>query len=270
MRKFEITEEIWKRLLALRDGRAASARETAPAEALYGPIASAGEAPFVLAQVGQSLDGRIATPSGDARDVSGPDGLAHLHRCRALVDAVVVGVSTVRADDPQLSVRLVTGPDPVRVVVDCHATLTGEERLFHDGGTPVILFQSTEAPRRADVNAEVIRLSPCPCGLDPHQILDVLQSRGLRRILVEGGARTITRFVHADLVDRLHVVISPIIIGSGPSGIALAPIDRLSSARRPATDVYALGNEVLFDCHLKPAAGLAARDRQKIGMADLA
>ena len=67
---------------------------------MYGPIAAAfGQ--FVLAQVGQSLDGRVATPSGDARDISGPDGLAHLHRCRALVDAVIVGENTVSCNDPR-------------------------------------------------------------------------------------------------------------------------------------------------------------------------
>lgn len=263
-----MTDETWDRLLALREGAAPAPTGSCPAQALYGPIASA-KGSFVLAQVGQSLDGRIATPAGDARDVSGPDGLAHLHRCRALVDAVIVGVSTVMADDPQLSVRIVKGPAPVRVVVDRHADLTGEEGLFHDGGAPVILFQSTEAPRKHFPNAEVIRLAPQPCGLDPREILAELNERSLGRILVEGGARTITRFINAGLVDRLHVAISPIIIGSGPSGISLPPIEHLSAARRPATEVYGLGSDVLFDCCLKPAPALA-RHGEKVRVTDLA
>lgn len=252
MRNLEITEETWTLLLAASKGAKGPQIASGNAQALYGPIVAANGS-FVLAQVGQSLDGRIATLSGDARNISGPDGLAHLHRCRALVDAVIVGVSTVQADNPRLSVRIVQGPSPVRVVIDCHADLTGDEGIFNDGGAPVILFQSTEAPRKHFPNAEVIRLTPRANGLGPRDILEALAERSLSRILVEGGARTITRFIDAGLVDRLHVAISPIIIGSGPSGISLPPIERLSSAHRPATEVYGLGSDVLFDCCFKEA-----------------
>lgn len=267
MRRMEITEATWKRLLALRQGGADIAAADAAYD-LYSPIAGA-RGQFVLAQVGQSLDGRIATPAGDARDISGPDGLAHLHRCRALVDAVIVGVGTVMADDPKLSVRMVKGPAPVRVVVDCHAVLEGSEGLFHDGGAPVIVFRSTNARGGSLPAAEVIRLQPKACGLDPHEILEMLAKRNLHCILVEGGARTIARFIDADLVDRLHVAISPIIIGSGPSGIMLPPIDRLAGAYRPATEVYSLGSDILFDCRLEPARA-SGRQGQKIFVANQA
>ncbi len=257
MRSLEITEATWERLLALRQG-AADITGTDAAHALYSPIAGARER-FVLAQVGQSLDGRIATPAGDARDISGPDGLAHLHRCRALVDAVIVGVGTVRADDPKLSVRMVKGPAPVRVVVDCHAALEGGESLFHDGGAPVIVFRSASTKGRPLPAAEVVDLEPKARGLDPRDILDALARRNLLRVLVEGGARTIARFIDAGLVDRLHVAISPIIIGSGPSGIMLSPIERLAGAHRPMTEVYNLGSDILFDCRLERRS---ASDRQ--------
>lgn len=261
MRSMEITEAIWERLLALRQDAGDSAATDA-AHGLYGPIAGA-RGSFVLAQVGQSLDGRIATPAGDARDVSGPDGLVHLHRCRALVDAVIVGVGTVKADDPKLSVRMVKGPAPVRVVVDCHAVLEGSESLFHDGGAPVIVLRSAAARGRPLPAAEVISLQPKACGLDPQDILDILARRNLRTVLVEGGARTIARFIDAGLVDRLHVAISPIIIGSGPAGITLSPIERLAGAHRPVTEVYSLGSDILFDCRLeRRRAGDLASDRQ--------
>ncbi|PPJ46812.1 riboflavin deaminase [Rhizobium sp. KAs_5_22] len=257
MRSMEITETTWERLLALSRGAADIAASDA-AYGLYSPIAGA-RGQFVLAQVGQSLCGRIATPAGDARVISGPDGLAHLHRCRALVDAVIVGVGTVRADDPKLSVRMVKGPAPVRVVVDCHAVLEGDESLFHDGGAPVIVFRGANARGRALPTAEVIDLEPKACGLDPQDILDALARRNLLRVLVEGGARTIARFIDAGLVDRLHVAISPIIIGSGPSGIILSPIERLAGAHRPVTEVYSLGSDILFDCRLERGR---ASDRQ--------
>jgi diaminohydroxyphosphoribosylaminopyrimidine deaminase / 5-amino-6-(5-phosphoribosylamino)uracil reductase len=258
IQSIDMTDGTWKRLLALRQRAAARPRAHDPALAVYGPIAEA-KGRFVLAQVGQSLDGRVATPAGDARDISGPDGLAHLHRCRALVDAVIVGEHTVSADDPRLSVRLVAGPSPVRVVIDCHARLTGSESLFADGGAPVIVFRSAKAEGAPLGNAEVIRLSPCENGLATKDILDSLGARGLDRILVEGGARTIARFIEAGLVDRLHVAVSPIIIGSGPSGISLPPIERLASAHRPDTKVYSLGSDILFDCLLKPESSSASK-----------
>lgn len=250
MHEIEIAEETWDLLLSLRRRADYRLTSTEPAHRLYGPVAEA-NGPFVLAQVGQSLDGRIATVSGDACNISGPDGLAHLHRCRALVDAVIVGIGTVKADDPRLSVRLVRGNDPVRVVIDRKGELTGKERLFRDGGAPVIVFQGDGSPAGIVGAAEIVRLPTRSGGIDPRDILEALAERSLNRILVEGGARTIARFVDAGLIDRLHVTISPIIIGSGRPGIRLPPIDKLADAYRPATEVYRLGSDVLFDCRLK-------------------
>lgn len=226
----------------------------------YGPILTA-QGRFCFAQVGQSLDGRIATVSGDAKDVSGQGGLIHLHRCRALVDAVIVGIGTVLADDPRLTVRLVEGPDPVRVVIDCNGVMPVDARMLEDGRAEVIVVQAEDVPVRF---ANTIRLPRGARGLCPGAILDALAMRGLRRVLVEGGARTIARFVEADLLDRLHVAVSPLIIGAGPAGISLPPVDRLSQARRPVVTVYDLGSDVLFDCALR--AEVSDTHRQKIEM----
>ena len=267
MRNLNITDGLWRRLLSIRDGNDVLSRKDADAAlALYGPIASAKEG-FVLAQVGQSLDGRVATPSGDARDISGPDGLAHLHRCRALVDAVIVGIGTIQNDNPRLSVREVSGPSPTRVIIDCRGELTGNEGLFHDGGAPVIIIQGHDAAQTSR-DFDVIKIRRGPAGLDPSHILDALTQRGLKRVLVEGGAKTIARFIDANLVDRLHVAIAPLIIGSGPCGISLAPIAELCNAHRPMAEVYALGSDVLFDCRLKTKAVSSARESQDIRMSD--
>lgn len=269
MRRIKMTDKHWRSLLAAKAGKQVlTSLHSDAAFSLYGPIAAA-RGSFVLAQVGQSLDGRVATPFGDARDISGPEGIAHLHRCRALVDAVIVGVGTVKADNPRLSVRDVEGPDPVRVIIDCHGELAGDEGLFHDGGAPVLLIQSTKAPRKP-YPAEVIQLEVGDSGICPAQILEALAERHLHKVLVEGGARTISRFIDLDLVDRLHVSIAPLIIGSGPQGISLAPIETLSQAHRPKADVYTLGSDILFDCPLRARRGSdSARTRQKVDMADV-
>ncbi|MCO6184630.1 RibD family protein [Rhizobium sp. L1K21] len=268
MQEMDISDDLWRELLALRDGAHEASRTRGPAYSLYSPVANA-RGPFVLAQVGQSLDGRVATPAGDARDISGPDGLAHLHRCRALVDAVIVGVTTVKMDDPSLSVRIVEGPSPVRVVIDCHAQLDGSEGLFRDEGAPVIVLRSADLEDRPLPNAEVIKLRCGPEGIAPADILEALSRRALHRILVEGGARTIARFIEAGALDRLHVAVTPLIIGSGPTGIALPPIEKLSAAHRPVTTVYALGSDILFDCDLR-ANRSSGGQSQQIEMPDLA
>jgi diaminohydroxyphosphoribosylaminopyrimidine deaminase/5-amino-6-(5-phosphoribosylamino)uracil reductase len=102
---------------------------------VFGPLRKGTVDDFVIVgQIGQSLDGRVATESGHSKYINGPAGLVHLHRLRALVDAVVVGVGTAIADDPQLTVRRVSGPQPARVVIDPKGRLGADARMFADNG----------------------------------------------------------------------------------------------------------------------------------------
>lgn len=259
----EMTAAVWARLLAARSGEArAPAADFSPGEAaawdLYAPLAAA-RGSFWFAQVGQSLDGRIATVSGDARDVSGLGGLRHLHRCRALAEAVVVGVRTALGDDPRLTVRLAAGPNPARVVVDPKGRLPDDAALFAVDGARRIVVQAVPRPRPAGV--EVVQLPATDGWIAPLAIRAALQRLGLGRVLVEGGGATIAGFLEAGLLDRLHVAISPLIIGAGPSGLRTTPIARLSDALRPETRVYSLETDVVFDCALAPRAGSASRSQ---------
>ncbi|MCF6368012.1 RibD family protein [Rhizobium halophilum] len=259
----KMTEKTWAHLRSIRENPEFISRPTDADEAsllLYEPLARRGK-PLVLAQVGQSLDGRVATPSGDAQNVSGRDGIAHLHRCRALVDAVIVGVGTVVADDPSLSVRAVSGRSPVRVVIDCNGRLPLDAKMLTDGGSPLLVLQADDVPPR-NLGAEVVRLARRGQGLHPQDILDCLAERGLTSILVEGGAKTIARFIEADLVDRLHVAVAPLIIGSGPMGINLTPVERLAEARRPRISVFNIGTDIVFDCELRVATQRSEPSRE--------
>jgi len=114
---------------------------------------------LTIGQLGQSLDGRIATEAGRAQFISGAQGLAHLHRLRALVDAVVVGAGTVRADDPQLTVRHCTGPCPVRVVIDPSGCLPASARLFAEDGVPRLAVVRHDAGRPAAPGVEAVRFA---------------------------------------------------------------------------------------------------------------
>lgn len=202
--------------------------------------------PFVIGQLGQSLDGRIATSTGKSRYIGCPEAIGHLHRVRALVDAVVVGVGTVIADDPQLNVREAEGPSPVRVVIDPNFRLPATARMLGDGGRPIYVVQADDRAREQDVEPVAVKL--CEGKFHPADIVQALAARGFRRILVEGGAATGSAFLSAGVLDRFHLAIAPIVIGSGPIGINLPPIDELDGALRPATTTYRLGRDVLFDC----------------------
>lgn len=224
-------------------------------EAIYGPVLRAA-GPFVVAQLGQSLDGRIATVTGASHYINGSAALDHLHRLRACVDAVVVGIGTVVADDPQLTVRRCIGANPARVVIDPRGRLPAAARCLADDA-PVIVVRGPDAAS-APVG-ETVRVRGCADGrLDPAAIAAALAARGLVRILIEGGATTVSHFLSAGAVDRLHVTVAPLIIGSGVPGLALPPVPALDAALRPPTAVHVLADgNVLFDCDI--AAARASR-----------
>ncbi len=215
--------------------------------------AAAKDKPFVVAQLGQSLDGRIATPTGESRWINQSSALDQGHRLRATVDGVVVGVGTVVADDPLLNVRRVAGRHPVRIVIDPTGRCPFNARVFNDSdGIRRILVRSSEATSQVPAGVEVIRLGAYGRTLAPGDIVAALFTAGVRTMLVEGGAWTVSQFIDAGVVDRLHVMVAPMILGSGKTGLELRPIARLAEARRPNANVHVMPDgDVLFDCDLR-------------------
>lgn len=207
---------------------------------------------FTVGQLGQSLDGRIATPSGDSHYINGEVARRHLHRLRALADAVVIGAGTAISDQPQLTVRLVEGEDPVRVLLDPSARVPQTGPLFENGPVLVwVIGENTPSPESPPAHVELVRLETARQGFSPHAVVEALNQRGLDRLLIEGGAITVSRFVQANALDRLHLLIAPLLIGSGPAGLRLPDIDRLADARRPPMRCYRLGDELLVEVGLK-------------------
>lgn len=218
-------------------------------------VADVSAGPRVIAQLGQSLDGRIATASGASHYVTGRASLVHLHRLRALVDAVVVGAGTVDADDPQLTVRHVEGRNPLRVVLDPQARVPPSRRVFREPAAPTwhLVAEGAEPAVPAE-HVSCHRLPVEDAGIDPQQVIALLAAQGCRRILVEGGGVTISRFLQAECLDRLHSVVAPMIIGSGRPAVTLPEIDTLDRALRPACRQFALGEDRLFDLDLRRSA----------------
>jgi riboflavin-specific deaminase-like protein len=242
-----------------RDGRWDTPSPPSPAARdlldLFLPVAL--PADLVMGQLGQSLDGRIATEGGHSHYVTGPADRRRLHRLRALVDAVVVGAGTVALDDPRLTVREVEGRNPVRVVLDPEGRLDPGRRVFTDGAAPTLLVRRAGADARDPGQTqptgqlELLALPAGEGGFDPLALLVHLRARGLRRILVEGGGVTVSRFLQAGLLDRLHLTVAPLLIGSGRPSLTLPPVATLEEALRPRCRRFALGEDLLFDLDLR-------------------
>lgn len=308
-------QDLWTQMMAVRAGRSPQPRGRhaalgqrpgagwciqGPVSArcaalfdLYKPLLDAratGPAkPWVVAQMGQSLDGFVATATGDSYYVNGAHSLVHLHRLRALCDAVLVGAGTVAIDNPQLTTRRVNGPHPVRVLLDPAARLDGRARALHDGQAPTLWVCDARhangarkrlGPSAAEVLAvegllddtgQLAGADTHHGGLDPQpsarpawrvpRVLDALAARGLRVLFVEGGGVTVSHFFAARALQRLHLSVAPVLVGNGRRGLQVPAHDTMADCPRPPARMVVLGDDMLWDLDLQPGAhaGHAAR-----------
>jgi riboflavin-specific deaminase-like protein len=216
--------------------------------------------PFVTVKYAQSLDGRIATSTGDSKWISGPAALRLAHRLRREHDAIIVGIGTVLADNPQLTVRLVKGRNPLRVVIDSELRTPADALVLAGGaatGTLIAAAANVDEKRVSEIQklgADILRVpfAPNGSGIDIARLLGELGRRGIGSVLVEGGSGIITSLLAARAVNRLIVVIAPKIIGSGTEAIGDLGITRLSEALTfSSVKVRRLGDDIIFDGRLK-------------------
>ncbi len=253
-------ERIWPQLLAAARGGSADAVQAAaandPLVALYLPLCgdASGDS-FTIGHLAQSLDGFIATRRGESMFITGDENVVHMHRLRALCDAVVVGASTVVADDSRLTTRLVPGPNPLRVVIDPRRRLPASLRLFSDGAAPTLLVCDAARARVGEQfgGADVAGLPARDGRIDCAAILDLLHRRGCRTVFVEGGGATVTGFLAAGLLDRLQITIAPALLGDGLPGLRRPEVPRLADSARLDYRAVRMGDDVLFDCDPRPA-----------------
>jgi riboflavin-specific deaminase-like protein len=211
--------------------------------------------PAVTITFAQSLDGRIATKTGASQWISGPETLELAHRLRNEHAAVLVGIGTVLADNPQLTCRAPGGKSPLRVILDSELRTPLSATVVQTAReVPTLLFASTQLPKDraavlSDAGAEVVSVSDTTPGrLDLSAVLGVLADRGIDRLLIEGGSAVITSFVAEDLWDRLITVMAPMIIGDGTSSVGDLGIETLSTAPRAKTvQVYQAGDDIVWE-----------------------
>jgi diaminohydroxyphosphoribosylaminopyrimidine deaminase/5-amino-6-(5-phosphoribosylamino)uracil reductase len=206
--------------------------------------------PFVTLKFAQSLDGRIATKAHDSRWISGEEARRFAHFLRATHDAVLVGRQTVEADNPQLTVRMVKGKNPWRLVLDTEGKLSGSARLVReneDGRT--VLLSGRADSSNCELRGEV---AVWPVGLkngriDLREALEKALARGVTSILVEGGSGVLTNFLKEKLADKVYVATAPMIIGEGISAIGDLGVEKLTQAiRLERVRHEKLGADLLF------------------------
>ena len=246
---------------------------------LYEPILQRGSSspPWVIAHLGQSLDGCIATHNGDSRYITGAHDLDHTHRLRALCDAVVVGAGTVAIDDPRLTTRRVPGRHPVRVVLDPMQRVPPGARVLHDREAPTLRLvderwrDPTGAPpdggagfgQGGAARVRVLRgLLDAAGRLDAAVALAALVTEGLRVIFVEGGGVTVSRFLAQGLLDRLHLAVAPVLIGEGRRGLNLLASGTMADCLRLNGRVVRLGDDQLWDFDLARTGPESSRIRR--------
>lgn len=205
--------------------------------------------PFVVVKTAQSLDGRIATSTGDSRWITGPEARSFAHKLRARYDAVAIGAGTARTDNPQLTVRHVKGNNPLRIVVTTSASLPSDLELFtdNDDGKTVVATTDEVIATGAYRKVTAWALLRSDEGIDVAELLAEAARRGIMSILVEGGAGLITSLMRRKLVDKYYQFMAPLLIGDGLNAIGDIGIAKMSQAVHFANcGVRKTGSDWLF------------------------
>lgn len=203
--------------------------------------------PFVTWKLAATLDGRTAAADGTSRWITGAAARSEVHRLRARCDAVLVGGGTLRADDPHLAVRDVPGAvQPLRVVLDSAAGIALTARVLDDAApTLVVVAEGSDAGHLVAAGVDVLAVPRTNTGLDLTAVLVALHERGVRSVLLEGGATLAGSFVAADLVDEVVAHLAPALLGAGRPVLGDAGITTITEALRlTTTDVTRLGDDI--------------------------
>jgi diaminohydroxyphosphoribosylaminopyrimidine deaminase/5-amino-6-(5-phosphoribosylamino)uracil reductase len=188
--------------------------------------------PFVVLKIAQSLDGKIATATGDSQWITGKNSRKFVHRLRAVYDAVAVGAGTVRADDPELTVRLVKGDNPYRIIISSKLDFPANSVLLknNDDCKTIVATSLNSTKKLGKKNLTVWKINALKNGLSLADFLDKAARFGITSILIEGGAGLATSFVRRALVDKFHFIMAPTIIGRGKDALNDLKVRKLNDA----------------------------------------
>ena len=200
---------------------------------------------LVIAQIGQSIDGRIALNNGNSHYINNPKSIIYLHCLRSISDAIIVGSNTIKKDDPLLTTRKIKGTNPKRIIIDGSLSLNNKYKIFNDGNENIIFTKSNKNIRLN--NSTIIRLKEKNF---TKNLITQIKKLKYKNILVEGGSKTISELINNKYIDILQFMIAPILIGSGINSLNLKEISNLNKAIRPKNNFNELDNEIIVNLFL--------------------
>ena len=200
---------------------------------------------LVIAQIGQSIDGRIALNNGNSHYINNPKSIIYLHCLRSISDAIIVGSNTIKKDDPLLTTRKIKGTNPKRIIIDGSLSLNNKYKIFNDGNENIIFTKSNKNIRLN--NSTIIRLKEINF---TKNLIKQIKKLKYKNILVEGGSKTISELINNKYIDILQFMIAPILIGSGINSLNLKEISNLNKAIRPKHNFNELDNEIIVNLFL--------------------
>ena len=200
---------------------------------------------LVIAQIGQSIDGRIALNNGNSHYINNPKSIIYLHCLRSISDAIIVGSNTIKKDDPLLTTRKIKGTNPKRIIIDGSLSLNNKYKIFNDGNENIIFTKSNKNIRLN--NSTIIRLKEKNF---TKNFITQIKNLKYKNILVEGGSKTISELINNNYIDILQFMIAPILIGSGINSLNLKEISNLNKAIRPKHNFNELENEIIVNLFL--------------------
>ena len=195
---------------------------------------------ITIAQLGQSIDGRIALNNGNSHYINERESIIYLHCLRSISDGVLVGVNTIIKDDPFLTTRKIMGANPIRLIIDPSLKLTNKYNIFKDNNKNIIFTNSSK--RKKLNNTTILKFPKKNFTLS---ISKYLRTTSLKTILIEGGPTTLSHFIEHKLINYMQFIISPTIIGSGIDSLKLKPITNLKNAIRVKNTINKLGKEII-------------------------
>ena len=195
---------------------------------------------FYIGQIGQSLDGKIALLNGNSHYINDKNSISYLHSLRSICDAVVVGVNTIKKDNPLLTTRAIKGSNPQRIIIDPSLKLTNKYQIFKDGLSNII-FTHSNIKKNLN-NTKILKL---PERNFTNLIYQHINNLGFKFVLVEGGSKTISKFLENKLLDIMQFIIAPTIIGSGINSINIKPITNLKNVIRTKNKIFKFGEEMI-------------------------
>ena len=200
---------------------------------------------LVIAQIGQSIDGRIALNNGNSHYINNPKSIIYLHCLRSISDAIIVGSNTIKKDDPLLTTRKIKGTNPKRIIIDGSLSLNNKYKIFNDSNENIIFTKSNKNIRLN--NSTIIRLKDKNF---TKNFITQIKKLKYKNILVEGGSKTISELINNKYIDILQFMIAPILIGSGINSLNLKEISNLNRAIRPKHNFNELENEIIVNLFL--------------------